>query len=263
MGGQNLGFPESIDEIVAAVKETPRGRWFLEAYTSKVQSGGTASILEAITKLENNLQSMSGNVADKALLQKARDHITKARAEISGGETSPCTLSTEGQLFAKLAELSRKAFTENTNDQPGIVKNVEQALRLVADLDQELGGNPIVQDIVAPKPAPQYFKQDEEIFEPAPQPAPIKVVKPAPPIDNTPRGAKLVVKHIAQAPTETKPTDVADQIKTFGDVFEAPAAAVEMADPEPSRIIIIRRKADEPLEVPLLEDQPAQTETAA
>ena len=56
MSGQQLGFPESLDEILNVVKETPRGRWFIEAYTDRVQNTGTATILSAIGKLETNLQ---------------------------------------------------------------------------------------------------------------------------------------------------------------------------------------------------------------
>ena len=113
MSGQQSAFPESLDEILNVVKETPRGRWFIEAYTNRVQTGGTSTILSAISKLESCLQSMSGSGADAALLQKARQHIAQARADIVSSEPGKTSLSSEGQLFAKLAD--RKSTRLNSS----------------------------------------------------------------------------------------------------------------------------------------------------
>lgn len=262
MSGQQPAFPESLDEILNVVKETPRGRWFLEAYTNRVQTGGTSTILSAISKLESSLQSMSGSGADAALLQKARQHIAQARADIANSEQGKTALTSEGQLFAKLADLSRKAFSETNQQEPAIAKNVERVLRLVADLDQDLGTSLVPMPVAAPKPAAQYFKQDDDVFEPAPAPLAIKQVKPVKPVEPASRGAKLVIQHI-----EPMKTEIAD----LAAVTEVPKAEsvepvaiistpVEAATPEPSRIVIIRKKAEDLIEVPLIDEPMPEAE---
>lgn len=267
MSGQQLGFPESLDEILNVVKETPRGRWFIEAYTNRVQTSGTATILSAITKLEANLQSMGGIGADAALLQKARLHIAKARAEIANSESGQTSLSAEGQLFAKLADLSRKAFTEPSTDQPAIARHVERALRLVADLDQDLGTTLVPMPVAAAKPAAQYFKQDEDVFQPAPAAPAIAPVRATKVVESTPRGAKLVIQHIDLSRSDSHPPIITDRPTIAVEekpVFQTipPLPSSETA-PEPSRIVIIRRKAEDVMEVPLIEDDSAESVSAA
>ncbi len=264
MSGQQAAFPESLDEILNVVKETPRGRWFLEAYTNRVQTGGTSTILSAISKLESSLQSMSGSGADAALLQKARQHIAQARIDIANSEQGKSALSSEGQLFVKLADLSRKAFSEPTNGEPAIAKNIERALRLVADLDQDLGTTLVPMPVAAPKPAAQYFKQDDDVFEPAPAPTAIKHVKPSKPVETASRGAKLVIQHIDLNKTETPAPESGEAQKP--ELIEPMAittSAVEATPPEPSRIVIIRKKAEDLIEVPLVDEQAAEEQVSA
>jgi hypothetical protein len=266
MSGQQPAFPESLDEILNVVKETPRGRWFIEAYTNRVQTGGTSTILSAISKLESSLQSMSGSGADAALLQKARQHIAQARADIVSSEQGKTSLSSEGQLFAKLADLSRKAFSDPANQEPAIAKSVERVLRLVADLDQDLGTSLVPMPVAAPKPAAQYFKQDDDVFEPAPAPAPlaIKQVKPTKPVELASRGAKLVIQHIEPIKTEAIDPPKADFVKPeIAEPVAITTTAVEVTAPEPSRIVIIRKKAEDLIEVPLVDEPAAEAHVSA
>ena len=266
MSGQQPAFPESLDEILSVVKETPRGRWFLDEYTNRVQTTGTSTILSAISKLETSLQSMSGSGADAKLLQRARQHIAQARADIAGSAQNKDVLSSEGQLFAKLAELSRKAFSEPSADQPSVAKNIERALRLVAELDQDLGTSLVPMPVAEQKPPAQYFKQDEDVFEPAPAAPLVRQIKPQKPIESISRGAKLVIKHIelskpdatvSMAQLETPPVVIEPPVL----METEPAAPLEIS--EPSRIVIIRRKAEDMAELPLTEEQPLETVTAA
>jgi hypothetical protein len=262
MSGQQPAFPESLDEILNVVKETPRGRWFLEAYTNRVQTGGTSTILSAISKLESSLQSMSGSGADAALLQKARQHIAQARADIVNSEQGKTGLSSEGQLFAKLADLSRKAFNEPNSSEPAIAKTVERALRLVADLDQDLGTTLVPMPMAAQKPAAQYFKQDDDVFEPAPAPTAIKQVKTAKPVEAATRGAKLVIQHIDLNKTEA-PNSALVETKTPEVAEPVAITSTEVEAPEPSRIVIIRKKAEDLIEVPLVGEQVAEEQVSA
>ncbi len=267
MSVQQPVFPETLDEILNVVKETPRGRWFLEAYSNRVQSSGTTNILAAISKLENNLNAMSGNNADAAVLQRARDHIAKARADIASSQSGTNGITAEGRLFAKLADLSRKAFNEPSAEQPAIAENIERALRLVADLDQDLNDTVVTMPVAAPKPAFQYFKQDDDIFEPAPAAATIKPIKASKPVEATPRGAKLVIQHVdLNGAKLTRPETQIDQEPLFtqppmnssSEKEETPSVTTE-----PPRIVIIRRKAEEMAEVPLAEEQAIETVSAA
>jgi len=272
-GAVEQTFPESIDEILSAVKETPRGRWFLDGYEKRLRSSESERILDSIAKLERHIQSVSSTGHDGETLQKARDAIAAARRDIAAIEQKPAELSTEGQLFAKLAALSKQSFSGS----PAVSKGVERALRLVSDLDQQLGptqstalGIPEYATVKDTDP----FKADEAIFEPAPPPKPI--INPNR-IENTeiiPRGAKLVIQHKpiqpqpeaaaanAEAPLSAQAPATADVgtavLQRLAEPKAAPAA--EASEIQHSRIVIIRRKAEDMEHVPLLEptqDNPA------
>jgi hypothetical protein len=245
MAEQLSAFPESIDEVLTAVQETPRGRWFLEAYAARVKNDGTSNILSAIAKLENNLTAMTIGGADAGLLQNARAAIAAAKAEIATLEPQTANLSAEGQLFAKLADLSRQAFATQEPTKASIGSGVDRVLKLVSDLDQSLSPQPA-------KPATQYFKQDEAVFEPAPAPA-IAVVKPVA-IEAAPKGAKLTIHRIGQTKTDEPAPTVETSIEP---IVITSAEVPEPKIQETSRIVIIRKKAEEVMEVPLL-DEPQQ-----
>ena len=273
-GAVEQTFPESIDEILSAVKETPRGRWFLDGYEKRLRSSESERILDSIAKLESHIQSLSGTGHDGETLQKARDAIAAARRDIAAIEQKPAELSAEGQLFAKLAALSRQSFS----GPPALSKGVERALRLVSDLDQQLG--PAQSTALG---MPQYasakeadpFKADEAIFEPAPPPKPIINTSRNENTETIPRGAKLVIQHkpiqpkpqAAAASAETPFSVQAPAMTDVGTAFLQPLAesraapAAEASEILHSRIVIIRRKAEDMENVPLLE--PAQNNPAS
>jgi hypothetical protein len=264
MSSNSLVFSESIDDVLTAVQETPRGRWFLEAYSAKLKSDGTANILGAIAKLENNLERLSNTGANAELLEKARSAIGIAKQEISAIEPQVAKLSTEAQLFSSLAELSRKAF-DSAQSTPSLGKGVARALKLVADLDRDL--NPVQTKIsVVPAKTPvQYFKQDEEIFEPAPAASPVAItlVKPVEPVEISTKGAKLTIRRHANEtpdePTSAKPdTSELSALSTITEPRSEPPVIKDEPSAEPitveaSRIVIIRRKAHEAVTVPLVD----------
>lgn len=268
MGSLSPIFPESIDEVLTAVQETPRGRWFLEAYANRVKNDGTANILSAIAKLENNLNAMTTSGAEAGLLQQARNAIAAAKREIALLEPQTSQLSAEGQMFVKLAELSRQAFA-TTPASTSVSSGVDRVFKLVAELDKNLAPASIA---VAPAmPAVQYFKQDEAVFEPAPAPVMAVVAKPTPAaIEVSNRGAKLTIQRISPPKTEIATETVPPEVPAALPIHEEPVAIVssaptEQTQDEPSRIVIIRRKADELIDVPLLDEQELhhETETAA
>lgn len=264
MGGLSPVFPESIDEVLTAVQETPRGRWFLEAYATRVKNDGTANILNAIAKLEHNLNSMTVSGIETGLLQQARNAIAAAKREIALLEPQTAQLSTEGQMFAKLAELSRQAFS-TTPTNATISSGVDRVFKLVAELDKNLA--PVSVGTAPAKPAAQYFKQDEAVFEPAPAPIMAVVANPIPtPVEAPNRGAKLTIQRVNPAKAEIIPEpQTIDATATLEEpVAIFTSSPLEQIPEEPSRIVIIRRKADELIDVPLIDElDQHQTETAA
>lgn len=270
MAGQSLVFSESIDDVLKIVQETPRGRWFIEAYAQRVKGEGTSNILAAITKLENHISSISNSGTSEDVLQKARSAIALARQEIANLEPKTATLSNEAKLFANLAEMSRKAFGENQGG-----KGVERALKLIVDLDHDLNDTTAAnENPVTSKPAQQYFKQDEAIFEPAPAPKLVAEAAPVAKVIEMPeaatRGAKLVIRRLVPA-VSAMPT--AEESSIENEPSQAPTISVEAPQPETltnepiaivpeteakaspgnSRIVIIRRKVDETIAVPLID----------
>ena len=244
--------PASLDEVLAAVKETARGRWFLENYEARLRAGETARLLQAINKLENHVTSQAKTGHDAELVKHARQAISAARRDIAALDPTVSGLSTEARLFAQLAEKARAAFT----DAPPMGQSVSRALQLVGELEKELSDTqvevaPFVADVAA-KPA-QFFKQDEAIFEPAPKQAPITlaVAAESPPEAST-RGAKLVVQRLGSSSSPEQLTAVEPPIQPE---IAAPAVAAAAVAETPSkgRIIVIRRKADEMENVPLLD----------
>ncbi len=246
--------PENLDDILAAVKETQRGRWFLESYESRLRANETSKILGAIAILERQIQAMEGPGIERDLLARARAAIAQARKDIMDLPGKPPELSTEGQLFAKLASLSKPLFPPGS----AMGHGVDRALRLVADLDLDFS--------VAAKPAQakQFFKQDEAVFEPAPAPKPVVVTtRSEHPADMPARGAKLVIQRLASStpnsPSASSPPSLTPEI--LQDVFtveperpaptEQPKTLTQAAEVPQSRIVIIRRKADEMEDVPL------------
>jgi hypothetical protein len=261
MSDQSSVFPDSIDEVLTAVQETPRGRWFLEAYTKRIKGDGTTNILQAISRLENSLTSMTIGGADANLLNQTREAIAAAKREIAALEPKTSELSAEGQLFAKLAELSRVAFNANSEGKGSVAQGVDRVFKLVSEIDSKLSVTEATANIeTAPlKPAGRYFKADEEIFEPAPAPAIVKISKPTPTVEATPRGAKLVIQRVSSS---QKQIEVEIPAQVEGASHE-PHPEVEAKSNQESRIVIIRRRPEETVEVPLLLETASESMTAA
>ncbi len=270
---------ESFDDVLIAVQETQRGRWFLNEYAKRTKHQDTQTILSAIARLESFVAKSPTSRVDAGLIEKAKAAIATAKAQIRA-EHKPFSnaLTEEARLFAKLAEHARAAITGELS----VSKSVDIALNLIDDLDHQLAGTPS-------EPA-QFFKRDEDLFqvprvvsdntkpdspkveEPkieAPKPEIIKPMRPVEPtradVDTVPRGAKLTIHRTALKPTETAPdvasTDAVEEQKA--DVMPAPTVAVDLpvATTKP-RIVITRRKAEDMIDVPLVEQQ-SSPQTAA
>ena len=245
MGSVQRGFPESIDEVLNAVEETPRGRWFLQAYAERLRKDETATILASIDKLQSSLKSMLGSGSETKLIEETRAAIAQARLEIRNLSPEIAELSPEGQLFAKLAEHSRQAFG-SMNATPAIGKSVERAMRLVADLERNFA-DPDKGPATAPIHPGTYFKQDEAIFEPAPTKPVVVSSEPKPSAELLNRGARLVIERVGETFHQPRAEDKGSDQRS-ADVFAAPAA---VGAEEKPRITIIRREIEDLPEVPL------------
>jgi hypothetical protein len=203
--------PEDFEHIRDAVMETPRGRWFLGEYASRLRSAETRGLLDSMKRLEG---AVSAN---------------------------------HDALMARLSQaLANPSAPQSSAPQPEL----------------------------APKHR-KFFKQDEEIFEPAPQARIAAVPAPSKPEakPEAPKGAKVIIRRssapdVTPAP-EAVGTEPAAQAAPPSAVPEAPApepqspppaeAAAEQSsvtapdhEGQPKRrITIIRHKPGEDIDVPL------------
>jgi hypothetical protein len=197
---------QDFEAIREAVMETPRGRWFLNEFASRLRSSETMNMLDSMKRLETAVSA------------------------------------SHDALMSRLA----------------------QALHNDAGAPPSAGPSNL-----APKHM-KFFKQDEEIFEPAPQ-AQIAAVAPAPKPEAKPdiaRGAKVVIRRTAEMAAPAEPASEQPQAEA--------APAPELAAPQPEtvvmaveppmpeqapspqaeaapkrRIVIIRHKPGEDIDVPL------------
>jgi hypothetical protein len=112
----------------------------------------------------------------------------------------------------------------------------------------------------------KFFKQDEEIFEPAPQAriaAVPDVPRPEPVKTEMPKGAKVIIRRASETSIAIEaPLDpIAETPKPETPVSEMPPPVSAAAEPAPApaqaetpqkrRIVIIRHKPGEDIDVPL------------
>ena len=247
-------YPASLEEVLVAVKETARGRWFLENYEARLRGQDNARILEAINKLENHVLSVAKSTPDGDLVKRARDAITAARRDIAALEPSATGLTPEARLFAQLADKARTSF----NGPPTTGQSVSRALQLVGDLDREFSAVEPIANFAAPT---QLFKQDEAIFEPAPKRAATPAGVASGHIESSPRGAKLLVSRFGAQNAAEVPNEIASASDNTPEVAPqfappetaTPTLAAPLVEPTKSRIVVIRRKAEEMEGVPLLD----------
>ena len=275
----------SFDDLLNAVQESSRGRWFLGQYEQRIRASGTENILTSIAKLETVIFGMASSGGDAALVARAKAAIAAARKDIAtldqNQNSGQANLSTEARLFAKLADMARTSFANDgkANDNPVINNGVVRALRLVDELDQAMAASPVA--------ATNYFAPHAEIFEvPAAKIAAPKTIAaeiklaPKPETKVEPeRGAKLTIRRIEAS--ETAPTTVAVEAPTLSAAVAIEPAAPEiltveappkLATPEPThvepilaskpRVVIIRRQPEDVIDMPMIEEALSQAEAA-
>jgi hypothetical protein len=248
----------TFDDLLEAVQDSKRGRWFLKEYEGRIQKRDSQSILDAISKLETRMEHLGPKSANPDDLGKVRAAIANARSDLFKLGMGQDALSKEGRLFAEMAEMARNTMPEVAEKSAGIVRT----LQLIDEIDRTI--TPASSEDHGAK----FFAADSNLFDrPVITPKPV-LVETAPPVtevaapkpvaakkeDPAPTGAKLVIRKANQAamPDQTLPTPDLQEVA----IVEAGIVETEISEPpvsiqqnENPRIVIIRRKAEDMPEV--------------
>jgi hypothetical protein len=244
-----------FEDLLATVQESERGRWFVAEFEARLRKSETASIFSAISKLESVIASQAQGGLDAALVARARTAIASARREIAALDQGRQQLSDEGRLFAKLADMARSAFTTNDPGATLVNAGVSRALLLVDQLDQDFAAGVLEQPRLSAPQSP---------------PAAVQAKPSAPDVE---RGARLVIRKAGEAPTAAPASAIAadapaasvpQQPEKRSEPATPPAPAAEVsplaaAPAKQSRVVIIRRKPEELLDVPLMDESSGAT----
>ncbi len=130
-----------------------------------------------------------------------------------------------------------------------IAERLSKALGLMVSVDSKLSPAPLASAPVELTPQHmKFFKQDEELFEPPVKtpaaPAPHKAAEPK---SEVMKGAKLVIRPQPETTGESAVALIEAPMELSSLVSPAPARET----PAKSRIVIVRHKAGEALDVPL------------
>ncbi len=173
-----------------------------------------------------------------------------------------------------LSEYANRLRSAETTGLLDSMKRLENAVssnheQLMARLAQALVRDaappsaPVPQADLAPKHM-KFFKQDEEIFEPAPQAkiAAVPDVKKPEPRPDIPRGAKVVIRRATDTSIAIESPPAAPPAPPVAEVAPPPPPPPPLSEPQPQaqadapkrRIVIIRHKPGEQIDVPLTDD---------
>ena len=261
------GMPQSqefdFDAIEAAVKETERGRWFLSEYDRRRRGTETQVLLEAIAKLDRLVATARqedeqsspapaapSHTASLARLAVEASAIAAEIAQLSDimDATSASAKDDPESMAGAMAHLSQRLIDIGAM-QDVLASGLAEAAKLLSSPDHVF--NREIGDLYkaaaeleklareAPRAAPamgeeslKYFSKDEELFSrAAPQAAQV-----APPIGSP----------------DVPPV--------------APASPPPSADSDPgakARIVIVRTPSSNSLPIPLAEDAPGRSSSAA
>jgi hypothetical protein len=253
----------SFDDILEAVQDSKRGRWFLQEFETRLQKRDTTSLLSAMARLESRMGELSTTSGKAENLGVVSAAIAKARDDLLKLGLGKEAMSNEGRMFADLADLARKAMPDTAEGRAGIVR----ALQLAEEIDKA------VAPAANADSGAKYFQPDAELFERKTLPTkPTLVAVPEPALDtNTPAkqqpitrpatGAKLMIRRVGESsdapPIAATPVVESPKPEPEPVVYETPT--LERPAIDNPRIVIIRRKAEDMPDVTMSE----ATESAA
>jgi len=143
-------------------------------------------------------------------------------------------------------------------NQDMITQRLGKALGVITAVDSRLAQIPALsKDAARPSDSSKYFKQDEDLFESEGEP---ESVIPAL-VPDAPQGARLVIKRRTEPPAiedeiaAAMSSIPADPVEMPAEFFPPSPPEIAEAPPEPKRrIVIIRHKPGEEIDVPLQEE---------
>jgi hypothetical protein len=251
----------SFDDILEAVQDSKRGRWFLQEFETRLQKRDTSSLLSAMARLESRMGELSIASGKPEHLGAVGAAIAAARNDLLKLGLGKEAMSNEGRMFADLAELARKTMPDTAEGRAGIMR----ALQLADEIDK------VVAPAANTDSGAKYFQPDAELFErKTPLSKPTLVAAPEPvlntktpalpqPVPPVATGAKLMIRRAGQS-AGAPPAVPAP-------IVEAQTPAPVLAETPPPerpaidnpRIVIIRRRAEDMPDVTMSE----ATESAA
>lgn len=257
----------TFEQIEAAVRETGRGRWFLDEYARRHAQPDTREVLNALRRIERSLANHSGTGPDMANIA---ERLIEARlalpfiAEDGGRMAAETVMATEvlDGLCALAPEQlgtidSHRALGNETgrlkemaDEQRDIYARLAACAAKFESLEAELLAGIALPQSPDETPAAatnlNYFAQDEDIF------APPTVRLPTPP---APEPHLKLVSSKAPAPAET-PEMVAEAPEMAEEPVAMPDTPAFTAG-EKRRIVILRGNAQPP--IPEADETPAIT----
>lgn len=216
----------TYEEIEQAVMETSRGRWFLTEFARRHKATDTATLLNAIRRLEDQILSISLD----APASTQENQVPAIDQPAGSGVQSPVGSDTSSDHH----EISDKI--DRTTQ---LVRRLRNSHKLIGEAANKPmhPARPVVVKSTRDRAGadrPGFVRSDDDIFtddRPAPS-------RPPQPVADAPQATQRV-----PAQPAAKETSVANH--------EADAA-----DNAKKRIVVIRRPADQPGDIPLVDNAP-------
>jgi hypothetical protein len=128
----------------------------------------------------------------------------------------------------------------------GVASRITRAIETIGQVQQELGGSAPPEHLDARQL--RYFRKDEEIFSGEAVARPVAVPSPEPSQAAEPKGARLVIRRREAPEAPAVPEETASAPAAAA---AAPPSLPAAEAPPKRRIVIIRHKAGEEIDVPL------------
>jgi len=248
-------------EIEQAVMETSRGRWFLTEFARRHKAADTVVLLGAIRRLENQIQAMSAEASTSFVAQQL-DGL-EGLVELDGQP------SDENDDAASQSEIADKL-----DRTAKLVRRLRSSHKLISEAAEKPLRSPLPLSSARPRIAaagnpPGFVGSDDDIFADNKNPQ----FEPGPQADETPeiaaasaalgytpafdgdtlKFAEIEMSGLA-ARSDDEPAAVAEQPAGQPAATEATSAVPDeagTASRPKKRIVVIRRPADQPGDIPM------------
>ncbi len=259
------------EEIEQAVMETSRGRWFLTEFARRHKAADTAVLLDAIRRLESQIQSMSADASAPPEAEQVDAQASSDSDESSDYEEIADKLDRTTQLVRRLRS-SHKLIGEAADKPLSAPKTVPANLASAAAAGDPPGFVGSDDDIFADNSAHASEPRQQPDATPEEAESAPDTVKSPPISGDTLNFANLDVTDVTarqnaadagddsssdhpEQHTETVPVSTQVDEPATPDTSAAPDDT-EPAEKPKKRIIVIRRPADHPGDIPLADSAP-------